>query len=58
MGYLSKFLGVTAAVVFLSVSVVGAEERDPLKPRVPPDQAAAADNECGRGRHESRVVRW
>ena len=42
MGYLSKFLGITAAVVFLSVSVVGAEEKDPLKPRVPPDQAADA----------------
>lgn len=42
MGYLSKFLGVTAAVVFLSVSVVGAEEKDPLKARVPPDQAADA----------------
>lgn len=24
MGYLSKFLGITAAVMFLSVSVVGA----------------------------------
>jgi len=42
MGYLSKFLGITAAVMFLSVSVVGAEEKDPLKPRVPPDQAADA----------------
>ena len=27
MGYLSKFLGITAAVMFLSVSVVGAEEK-------------------------------
>jgi cytochrome c len=42
MGYLSKFLGMSAAIIFLSVSVAGAEEKDPLKPRVPPDQAAEA----------------
>ncbi|MBI4000529.1 MAG: cytochrome c [Nitrospira defluvii] len=42
MGYLSKFLGVCAAVTLLSVTVVGAEEKDPLKPRVAPDQMAEA----------------
>jgi len=42
MGYLSKFVGVSAALMMLSVAVVGAEEQDPLKPRVPPDQRAAA----------------
>ncbi len=42
MGYLSKFLGVTAAVLMLSASVVGAEEKDPLKTRVPADQLADA----------------
>ena len=42
MGYLSKFLGMSAAIMLLSVSVVGAEEKDPLKPRVPPDQIKAA----------------
>ena len=42
MGYFSKFLGVTAAVMLLSATVVGAEEKDPLKPRVPPDQIAEA----------------
>ena len=42
MGYLSKCLGVTAAVMLLSATVVGAEEKDPLKPRVPPDQMAEA----------------
>ena len=42
MGYLSKFFGIAAAVMFLSVSVVGAEEKDPTKPRVPPDQMADA----------------
>lgn len=40
MGYLSKFLGIAAAVMFLSVSVVGAKKSDPTKPRVPPDQMA------------------
>ena len=38
MGYFSKFLGISAALMMLSVSVVGAEEREPLKPRVPADQ--------------------
>ena len=42
MGYFSKFVGVCAAVTLLSVAVVGAEEKDPLKPRVAPDQMADA----------------
>ncbi|MBX3301348.1 MAG: c-type cytochrome [Nitrospira sp.] len=42
MGYLSKFLGISAALMLLSVSAVGAEEKDPLKPRVPADQMAEA----------------
>ena len=42
MGHFSKFLGISAALMMLSVSVVGAEERDPLKPRVPADQMAEA----------------
>jgi len=42
MGYFSKFLGISAALMLLSASVVGAEERDPLKPRVPADQMAEA----------------
>lgn len=42
MRYFSKFLGVSAALMLLSATVVGAEERDPLKPRVPPDQIAEA----------------
>ena len=42
MGYLSRFFGVCAAVTLLSVTVVGAEEKDPLKPRVAPDQMADA----------------
>ena len=42
MGYFSKLVGVCAAVTLLSVAVVGAEEKDPLKPRVAPDQMADA----------------
>ena len=42
MGHFSKFLGISAALMMLSVSVVGAEERDPLKPRVPADQMSDA----------------
>ena len=42
MGYFSKFLGISAALILLSVSVVGAEERDPLKARVPADQMSDA----------------
>ena len=42
MGYLSKSLGVCAALLMLSAAVAGAEERDPLKARVPPDQMSDA----------------
>ncbi|MEK6670659.1 MAG: cytochrome c [Nitrospirota bacterium] len=42
MGYFSKFLGISAALILLSASVVGAEEKDPLKSRVPADQMADA----------------
>ena len=42
MGYLSKLLSVSAAVLLLSASVVGAEEKDPTKTRVPADQLADA----------------
>ena len=42
MGYFSKFLGISAALIMLSASVVGAEEKDPLKSRVPADQMADA----------------
>ena len=42
MGYLSKSLGVCAALLMLSATVAGAEERDPLKARVPPDQMSDA----------------
>jgi hypothetical protein len=42
MGHFSKFLGISAALMMLSVVVVGAEERDPLKPRVPADQMSDA----------------
>src|SRR3972149_3595155 len=42
MGYVAKFLGISAALMMLSVSVVGAEEREPLKPRVPADQMSDA----------------
>ena len=42
MGYLSKFLGISAALMLMSATVVVAEERDPLKPRVPPDQISDA----------------
>jgi cytochrome c len=42
MGHFAKFLGISAALIMLSVSVVGAEEKDPLKSRVPPDQMADA----------------
>lgn len=42
MGYLSKFLSISAALMLLSVSAVGAEEKDPLKSRVPADQMAEA----------------
>jgi len=42
MGHLSKFLGISAALMLMSATVVVAEERDPLKPRVPPDQMSDA----------------
>ena len=42
MRYFSKFLGVSAALMLFSATVAGAEEKDPLKPRVPPDQIAEA----------------
>ncbi|MBI3807610.1 MAG: cytochrome c [Nitrospirae bacterium] len=42
MGHFAKFLGISAALIMLSVSVVGAEEKDPLKSRVPADQMADA----------------
>jgi cytochrome c len=42
MGHFSKFLGISAALIMLSASMVGAEEKDPLKPRVPADQMADA----------------
>ena len=31
MGYFAKFLGISAALILLSVSVVGAEEKDPTQ---------------------------
>ena len=42
MGYFSKFLGISAALMLLSVSAYGGEERDPLKARVPAEQMADA----------------
>jgi hypothetical protein len=30
MGYFSKFLGITAALMLMSVTVAGAAEKDPL----------------------------
>jgi len=38
----SKFLGISAAVLMLTATIAGAEEKDPLKPRVPGDQMAEA----------------
>ena len=42
MGHFIKFLGISAALMLLTVSVVGAEEKDPLKARVPADQMSEA----------------
>ena len=42
MGYLSKSVGLLTAFMFVAATVVVAEERDPLKPRVPADQIADA----------------
>jgi len=44
MGIFSKVLGASAAVMMLSVAVVGAEEADWKKPRVPADQMSEARN--------------
>ena len=41
MGYLLKSVGVLSMTVLLA-GVAMAEEKDPLKPRVPPDQMADA----------------
>jgi hypothetical protein len=41
MGYLVKSVGVLSMLLFVA-SVAVAEEKDPLKPRVPPDQMADA----------------
>ena len=57
MGYFSKFLGVAAAVTLLSATVVGAEEKDPLKPRVPPDQIGGCQSLEEPGREYSREHR-
>ena len=54
MGYFSKFLGLTAAIMLLSATVVGAEEKDPLKPRVPPDQIGGCQGLEEPGREFSR----
>jgi cytochrome c5 len=37
-----KSVGLLTAVLFMGASLTMAEERDPLKPRVPPDQRTAA----------------
>ena len=42
MGYLSKFVGFFAACMLVAATVAVAEEKDPLKPRVPADQIADA----------------
>jgi cytochrome c553 len=39
---MSKFVGISAALLLLSANMVGAEEATPTKPRVPADQMAAA----------------
>jgi hypothetical protein len=41
-GYVLKSVGLLIAFMFVAASVVVAEERDPLKPRVPADQIADA----------------
>jgi hypothetical protein len=41
MGYLVKSVGVLSMLLFMA-NVAVAEEKDPLKPRVPPDQMADA----------------
>ena len=42
MGYVFRFAGFLTALMFVAATAVVAEERDPLKPRVPPDQIAEA----------------
>jgi cytochrome c peroxidase len=42
MGYLLKSVGLLTAFMFMATAVAVAEERDPLKPRVPADQIADA----------------
>ncbi|MEK6618081.1 MAG: cytochrome c [Nitrospirota bacterium] len=42
MGYLLKSAGFLTALMFVAATAVVAEEREPLKPRVPPDQIAEA----------------
>ena len=42
MGYLARVFAVAAVGVFMTASVSLAEEKDPLKPRVPSDQMAEA----------------
>jgi len=42
MGYLLRSAGFLTALMFVAATAVVAEERDPLKPRVPPDQIAEA----------------
>ena len=40
MGYVEKSVGCLTAVMLMTAAVAVAEERDPLKPRVPPEQMA------------------
>lgn len=42
MGYVSRSVGILTALMFVTATAAVAEERDPLKPRVPPDQIAEA----------------
>lgn len=42
MGYLSKSVGLLTACMLVAATVAVAEERDPLKPRVPADQISEA----------------
>lgn len=42
MGNLVRAIGVLSVMMFVAATAVVAEERDPLKPRVPPDQIADA----------------
>ena len=42
MGYVFRSAGLLTALMFVAATAVVAEEREPLKPRVPPDQIAEA----------------